>query len=648
LFAAATEKPLADPLLLIRVIHFASAALLSGVMLFLPFVAEPALRGTGPCAIAAPLYRQCSVLAWSALGLALASGAAWLVLLGLRIGGADAILTLLTATQFGDAWLVRSALLLLLAVLLLRFDVAAGWPTRAESALAALLASGFAAGLAWAGHGGAEAGTAGLIAALGDAAHLVAAGGWLGGLVPFVMIMAGAHKARDQNSPAFAVDVTARFSNLGIVAVAVLLVTGLLNSWYLVGSVPRLLGTSYGQLLLLKVGLFAAMVALAAVNRLRLRPRLNDPPRRAATLQALTRNGAIEIALGLVILAIVGALGTMPPAVHSQPTWPLPLRLDLAPFADATQAPDLWIALAACAAGLAAVVAGLLGGHLRWLLLGLGAVAFLWFGPGLSQLVTPAHPTSFYTSPTGFAAQSIAVGAEVFAHQCAACHGPHGRGDGPAAKDLQQPPPDLTASQVHGQPDGDLYWWITHGIGVMPPFDTDVGDNTPWNLIDFIHANADARRIVRPAYHAFLAPDFSLQCPDRASPSLAELRGRVVHLVIAGAANAGRLRELAAMPADPGIQTVVIATDPALPDTANFCSTIDPDVAKTFSVYRGAPAGQIDGTEFLIDAHGWLRAIWYPGVLPDWSQPQVLIKELSEIRQNPAPGTPGSGAHAHH
>jgi mono/diheme cytochrome c family protein len=401
-------------------------------------------------------------------------------------------------------------------------------------------------------------------------------------------------------------------------------------------------------LLLLKVGLFVAMVALAAVNRLRLRPRLNDLPRRATALRALTRNGEIEIALGLVILAIVGALGTMPPAVHSQPTWPLPLRLDLAPFADATLAPDLWIAVAASTIGLAAIVAGALIRRLRWALLALSALALLWFGPHLSQLVTPAHPTSFYASPTGFAAQSIAVGAEVYARQCATCHGPHGRGDGPAAKDLRPPPPDLTASAVHGQPDGDLYWWITHGVGAMPPFDRDVGDNTPWNLIDFIHANADARRIVRPAYHAFLAPDFSLQCPDGASPSLAELRGRVVHLVVAGAENAGHLRELAAMPADPGIQTVVIATDPALADAANFCSTIDPDVTRVFSVYRGAPADQIDGTEFLIDANGWLRAIWYPGVSPDWSQPQVLMNELSEIRQNPAPGTPGSGAHAHH
>ena len=517
---------MSDALFAVRTIHFASAAMLSGLMLFLLFVAEPAFRRAGACPIAARLNQRFRLLAWIALALALVSGAAWLVLLARRIGGADAIAKLLTATQFGDAWLARLALALALALLLLRFDPAVGWRTRAQSAFAVLLSAAFIAGLAWSGHGGAEAGTAGLIEALGDAAHLIAAGAWVGGLVPFVMMMASALNARDQTSASIAVDVTSRFSNVGIVTVATLIATGIVNSWYLVGSVPHLIGTSYGQLLLVKVCLFAAMVALAAVNRLRLMPRLRSPSSRAGdVMQALERNGAIEIVLGLVVFAIVGVLGTMPPGIHTQPTWPLPRRLDLTAFAGVTEAVDLWVALAASAIGVAAILAGVWIGRLRWPLLALGALALLWFGPRLTQLVAPAYPTSFYASPTGYAAQSIAVGADLYTQHCSACHGPHGRGDGPAAKDLRPPPSDLTASQVHAQPDGDLYWWITHGIGAMPPLEVDAGDNTPWNLIDLIHANADARRIVRPGYHAFLVPDFSLQCRDGSIPSLAELRG---------------------------------------------------------------------------------------------------------------------------
>ena len=182
----------------------------------------------------------------------------------------------------------------------------------------------------------------------------------------------------------------------------------------------------------------------------------------------------------------------------------------------------------------------------------------------------------------------------------------------------------------------------------MPPLTVDVGDNTPWNLVDFIRANADARRIARPGYHAFATPDFSLQCRDGSSPALAELRGRVIHLVVMGAQSAGRLRELAAMSSNPEVTTAVIATDPVLAETIEFCSTTDPDVARAFALYRGKLGDQADGTEFLIDAHGWLRAIWYPGLRPDWSQPQMLTDEINRILQNPAPGSPGSGAHAHH
>jgi putative copper export protein/mono/diheme cytochrome c family protein len=640
---------LSDALSAVRTVHFASAAILSGLMLVLPFVTEPAFRSAGACAMTARLNGYCRLLAWIALVLALASGTAWLVLLGLRIGGVGAIATLATSTQFGEVWVMRLALAILLAALLLRFDPNVGWRTRAESTLAAFLSATFIAGLARAGHSGAEAGTAGLIESVGDAAHLIAAGGWVGGLVPFVLIMACALKACDKTSVAIAVEVTLRFSNLGIVMVATLIATGILNSWYLVGSVPHLIGTPYGQLLLVKVGLFVAMVAIAAVNRLRLMPRLRGASVDAGdTLHALERNGLIEIILGLIIFAIVGVLGTMPPAVHAQPTWPLPWRLDLSPFADVTEALDLWVALAAGAVGIVTILAGAWIRRLRWPLLAFGALVLLWFAPRLTQLIAPAYPTSFYASPTGFAAQSIAVGADVYAQHCAACHGARGRGDGPEAIDLQPPPPDLTAAQVHAQPDGDLYWWITHGIGAMPPLTVDVGDNTPWNLVDFIRANADARRIARPGYHAFATPDFSLQCRDGSSPALAELRGRVIHLVVMGAQSAGRLRELAAMSSNPEVTTAVIATDPVFAETVEFCSTTDPDVARAFALYRGKLGDQAGGTEFLIDTHGWLRTIWFSGLAPDWSQPQVLKDEINRILQNPASGSPGSGAHAHH
>ena len=634
-----------DTFLAIRTVHFASAALLCGLMLFLPLVAEPAFRRAGPSPALAQLDRRFRWLAWLALALAVVTAAAWLAVLSARItdaplGDLDAIRSVLTGTTFGHVWLIRLGLALPIAALLLRFDRARGWRTQTTSTARALLCAAFIAGLAWAGHGAAGS----LIETLGDGAHLIAAGGWLGGLVPFVMVMASARGGRAGAGASLAAEVTARFSIFGIVVVAILIVTGMLNSWYLIGNVPNLVGTEYGQLLLIKVALFIAMVAIAVFNRFSLMPRL----RRAdwpveATLRAFERNGAIEIALGVAIIAIVGTLGIIAPAIHDQPSWPFPIRIAFEPSADATERLDLLVAIAASAAAIAAILVGILSHRLRWFLLALGGIALIWFAPRLIELTAPAFPTTFLTSPAGYTAQSIAVGAELYVQHCAGCHGQRGRGDGPLAKDLRPPPPDLTATQVHAQPDGNLFWWITHGVGAMPPFAADPGDVAPWNLINFIHANADARRLARPGDHAFPAPEFALQCPDGSSPSLSELRGRVVH--IAGPPDAERLRQLANM-AIPGVQTVVVATDPGLAESTGFCATGDPNATKVFALYRGAPVAQLDGTEFVIDASGWLRAMWFPGRQPDWLQPDVLRDELDRIVQHPIPGSPAEG-HVH-
>jgi putative copper export protein len=63
----------------------------------------------------------------------------------------------------------------------------------------------------------------------------------------------------------------------------------------------------------LKIVLFFAIFGIAAVNRLRLVPQLPD----AQAVRSLRRNALIEIAIGAVIIVIVGALGTMPPGAHA-------------------------------------------------------------------------------------------------------------------------------------------------------------------------------------------------------------------------------------------------------------------------------------------------------------------------------------------
>jgi uncharacterized membrane protein len=110
---------------------------------------------------------------------------------------------------------------------------------------------------------------------------------------------------------------TLRFSTLGILSVGTLLATGIVNSWYLVGSITALTGTPYGRLLSIKIVLFLAMVAIAAVNRLRLTPRLLRTETAAVARHQLRRNAAIETLFGVLILIIVAVMGTEPPASHA-------------------------------------------------------------------------------------------------------------------------------------------------------------------------------------------------------------------------------------------------------------------------------------------------------------------------------------------
>jgi copper resistance protein D len=69
-----------------------------------------------------------------------------------------------------------------------------------------------------------------------------------------------------------------RFSAIGSAVIVSLILSGLINSWFLIGVANwrALFTTAYGVALLIKLALFALMLALAAMNRFRWAPRLRD------------------------------------------------------------------------------------------------------------------------------------------------------------------------------------------------------------------------------------------------------------------------------------------------------------------------------------------------------------------------------------
>jgi putative copper resistance protein D len=637
---------LADLLIAARAVHFASTSVVAGALIFAVLVSEPAFRSEAEEPPVAPGLRQrLAWITWVSIAVAVASGAVWLVLLSAEIGGGSlsggVVWTVLTQTQFGRAWQVRLALAGLLALASM-LDHRLLLNTATASWIRAALAAALAGSLAWGGHAGATEGVGGNIHLVADVLHLVAAAAWLGALLPLALLFAAATRSGNVHDAAVTLNATARFSTLGIISVGTLLVTGIVNTWFLAGTIPALLGTAYGRLLLIKIALFAAMVGVASINRSRLTPRLArglGTSQGRVVLGRLARNTTIEIVVGVLVLAIVGVLGTTVPALHVQPLWPFPLRLD----GNALEGPDAVAAVVlitiAAAAETLAIVAG--PGSRRWLLASAGVVAAVFALRFLSNLTVPAYPTTFMASPTGFSAASVAHGHALYVQNCASCHGMDGRGDGPAAKQL-----DLTADHIYGHTDGDLFWWASHKIaGAMQGFSEAIDDEGRWALVDFVHANADAVRLRAAAIDAgFPTPDFTAECPDGSTVSLSDKRGTVVHIIMAGPHSSPRLHEMMHAHLVADLTTIVIANDEAAKDLS-FCSSREQATREAFAVYL--PKNTNEGAEFLVDPAGQLRAIWYPGRQPAWTDPEVLRRRIADIDRVATARTAGQHAHGH-
>jgi putative copper resistance protein D len=321
------EDTLPNPLIAVRDIHFGSSVIVAGIVFFDLFVASPALRQVDlrlEATIAAFRIRTAATL-WISLAVSIVSGFAWLCLVAARIAGkpfADVVADgtvwiVLLQTQFGFAWELRFLFAAALAAcLLVRRLTNAGAPIWPEI-LAALLAGTYLGVLAFAGHGEEGLGLERYFHLIADFFHLVAAGLWLGGLIPLAVLLVYLRRFREEGWISVACDAASRFSNLGIAAVGILLVSGTINALFLIGRVQALAGTDYGRLLLLKVTLFAAMVGLAGINRQYLLPRLFGDvgmDQGSRTVRWLVRSALVEIAFGLGVIIIVGMLGIMAPA----------------------------------------------------------------------------------------------------------------------------------------------------------------------------------------------------------------------------------------------------------------------------------------------------------------------------------------------
>jgi putative copper resistance protein D len=319
---------------LARAVHFGSCLLLQAVYAVLFVVLMPVWHQPGSAASSSQekVERWLRRVLVVCLLLALVSGFFWLWLAIAGMNGSGPMEALqvelfwmvLWQTTPGHVWMVRLAIALVLAVTLF---VRRRGSERLTPVwwLGAVLATLLTASLAWLGHAGASEGPNQNLQLAGDVVHLVAAGLWPAGLVPLALFLGCyLHGDREPVSLVMAGAATRRFSALSLVAVGLLAISGVVNSYFLVGSFHTLVASSYGRLLLLKLSLFLAMMVFGAWNLFLAKWRLANGSatthavdRENAALAVVARNVWIEIVLGTVILLVVGWLGIMPPAAHS-------------------------------------------------------------------------------------------------------------------------------------------------------------------------------------------------------------------------------------------------------------------------------------------------------------------------------------------
>jgi putative copper export protein/mono/diheme cytochrome c family protein/peroxiredoxin len=564
-------------------------------------------------------------------------------------------------TRLGFIWMARQSLLLVLAAfLVLGRDNYAGTDWIVARGQAFLLAA-FALALI---------GSSSHLTAMSDSPwtqgaamlHLLGAGVWAGGLPPLAFLLYGVSQKTAAPDP-YAARALLRFFRVSLFMVLVLASSGVASAWLLVGGVVELVGTTYGLLLLAKLGVLG-LALLLAVETLAMLPAFSN--RNVATPSATAPRMALFVAIeGCLMLVLLG-LATMmtmaTPPLHTDPAWPWQVRISLDGWPQIQvlrrlgQMPIPYM-LAVAALTILAVVFLVR----RQLIFGFGslfALAVVGAAIGLQPSIVQAFPTTFARSPTPYAADSIAEGKVLYQTHCASCHGTP-KFDGAVQGGTAV---DLLVTEAAWRSSGDLFWLIAHGAPDrgMPAFDSQLQDAQRWDVINFLHALANAgfcaavtSRVgsqVEPGAAWLPAPDATLSVGPLPPTTLRDLRGkRIVLLVLYSLPDSrARMSQLAKHYGALSVQGVeVVAVQPqSSPDAIAELGQTPPvlfpvategneEINATFRMFARGSAH----AEVLIDRQGYIRAIWRSDQtkMPEAEVIQAEVEKLNEEKTPPPP-----------
>lgn len=225
-----------------------------------------------------------------------------------------AVLSAVLATDFGRQWLVMALLWLLALVVIahiLRHGEAA---VRSLAWRVAAVAVGFASIRVFGLTGHSPETTDPVLAQVADLVHLAAISVWFGGLA---MLLAGLLPRRQAEELDLVVP---RYSRVATACASIVVLSGTVLAWRIVGTVSAVTGTAYGHTLLVKLALLATVLAAGYGSKIWVEHRLDfavirrSDTARGALLRPFVASVATETALLVLVLTVASALVTADPS----------------------------------------------------------------------------------------------------------------------------------------------------------------------------------------------------------------------------------------------------------------------------------------------------------------------------------------------
>jgi copper resistance protein D len=304
------------PLVIARWIHFASVFVLFGSSFFWFYMPrEHSLAHPGQLA---KTLAATTIMLRVAAPIVAISGVAWMALVLINmtsdfhsVVNPEDLRLFFFETPFGTVSIIRLALFATAVVLAFLPRHGRVWYSALLHLGAVLLIS-----QAWLGHasqGG--AGFYGAIMITVYATHVLAAGAWVGGLPPLLSGLVEQRHFAPNEARICPVDILLRFSAMAMVAVTLIVATGITNAGFRVmGSFDKLFYTDYGNALFAKIAVVAVMLTLAYFNRFVFMPRLRSAALKGMlAITWLGRSVALELALGVLVVFVAAILGITPP-----------------------------------------------------------------------------------------------------------------------------------------------------------------------------------------------------------------------------------------------------------------------------------------------------------------------------------------------